>query len=179
MSKYDPSARILAVLFVFVAIVCGVLWKCETCGVNVVQQLMVSRKQPGRDAPSAGAVTPSPSTTTTTPRTELRENLKRAASKNSNKGVEEFYRVAGRLRCPQPQRYTKEEVAQHHTEDDLWIVVDGNVLDVSSFVQQHPGGDMLLDGAGGQDMATVFSHFHDPSSVRLLESFCIGRVRQV
>jgi hypothetical protein len=31
-------------------------------------------------------------------------------------------------------------VALHSTEEDLWVVADGFVVDISSFVQRHPGG---------------------------------------
>ena len=46
---------------------------------------------------------------------------------------------------------TKEEVARHRTAGDLWIVVDGAILDVSAFAAEHPGGDDVLLEAGGRD----------------------------
>lgn len=81
------------------------------------------------------------------------------------------------FRCPCTRTFTRAEVAEHHSREDLYIVLDGNVLDVSSFASQHPGGDSLLDGAGGDDVAALFAQFHHPSSVALLASFCIGRLR--
>lgn len=100
-----------------------------------------------------------------------------AAAEDARGGVADFFEKAGNFHCNSDRQFTVEEVARHASEDDLWIVIDGNVLDVSSFVSQHPGGSVLLDGAGGEDMATVFARFHHPSSVPLLEIFCIGRIR--
>lgn len=81
-----------------------------------------------------------------------------------------------RFRCAQSTRFTRQQVALHATADDLWIVINGNVLDASSYVKQHPGGDMILDAAGGQDMAILVSYFHPASIVMLLQRLCIGRL---
>ncbi|KAL7699073.1 Cytochrome b5-like Heme/Steroid binding domain containing protein [Lotmaria passim] len=105
-----------------------------------------------------------------------RDGDPRDVAADAKKSVKEFFNIAGNFRCPQPRRYTRDEVARHCTADDLWVVIDGNVLDLSEFINQHPGGLVLLDGAGGQDMATAFARFHHPSSVSLFSSFCIGRI---
>lgn len=166
----------LAVAVLLVVAACGAISSCDICGLSIAKWLMAASDQPDGDVPEATAERSSPSTAAATPMLELDDHLQGAAKEKANKYVEEFYQVAGHLRCPQPQRYTQEEVARHKTKDDLWIVVDGNVLNVSAFVPHHPGGDVILDGVGGEDMATVFAYFHDPSTVRLLASFCIGRV---
>ena len=33
-----------------------------------------------------------------------------------------------------------EEVAKHNTKEDLWIVVKGIVMDVTNWLDEHPGG---------------------------------------
>lgn len=35
--------------------------------------------------------------------------------------------------------YTLEEVARHNTQGDAWVVIDGDVYDVSKFSRLHPG----------------------------------------
>lgn len=44
---------------------------------------------------------------------------------------------------------SKEEVAKHNKQSDLWLIIHGKVYDVSKFVEEHPGGvDVINDGAG-------------------------------
>lgn len=38
------------------------------------------------------------------------------------------------------RRFSCEEVAVHSGADDAWIVVDGEVYNVTEFLQSHPGG---------------------------------------
>ncbi|CAD2221606.1 Cytochrome b5-like Heme/Steroid binding domain containing protein, putative [Angomonas deanei] len=93
-----------------------------------------------------------------------------------NEGTRDFLASAKHYQCPPSRLYTRAEVALHNRSDDLWVVIFGNVLDVTSFVKRHPGGSVLLDGAGGHEMGTVFAQFHHPSTVGLFASFCIGRI---
>lgn len=45
--------------------------------------------------------------------------------------------------------YSTLEVARHNSINDVWIIVNGKVLDISSWLIEHPGGDViLLDQAG-------------------------------
>ena len=38
------------------------------------------------------------------------------------------------------QRFSVADVAAHKTADDLWIIVDEDVYDLTSFADEHPGG---------------------------------------
>lgn len=41
--------------------------------------------------------------------------------------------------------YTKEEIYQHNTASSLWLLIKGEVYDVTKFMDEHPGGgDILL-----------------------------------
>lgn len=74
--------------------------------------------------------------------------------------------------------YTLEEVRHHKTADDLWIVHNGRVYDVTSFQDDHPGGPDLLLMQGGKDateiMADKFEHEHSSSAYTVLKEFYIG-----
>lgn len=41
--------------------------------------------------------------------------------------------------------FTKEEVAKHDTEDDCWMIIHNKVYDVTEYVGEHPGGEVILD----------------------------------
>jgi L-lactate dehydrogenase (cytochrome) len=38
------------------------------------------------------------------------------------------------------RKVTTLEILQHNKGDDVWIVVDGEVYDMTAFAPEHPGG---------------------------------------
>ncbi|KAG8908340.1 hypothetical protein FRB99_007267 [Tulasnella sp. 403] len=58
--------------------------------------------------------------------------------------------------------FTREEVAKHNKQGDLWIVIDAKVYDISKFSRHHPGGlSVLLDEeVAGKDATQVFFSLH-------------------
>ncbi|KAF4739431.1 hypothetical protein FOZ63_000570, partial [Perkinsus olseni] len=55
------------------------------------------------------------------------------------------------------------QVAQHNTDDDCWLVIDGKVYDVTSFEKEHPGGVMALTAFAGTDCSLEFNTCHEKS----------------
>ena len=49
------------------------------------------------------------------------------------------------------KKYSLEEVGQHNKKDDLWIAVKGIVLDVTNWLDEHPGGPQALFSHMGKD----------------------------
>lgn len=85
---------------------------------------------------------------------------------------------AGRNADFQPDvlpRYQWAEINKHNRKRDCWIVIDNVVYDVTSWVDLHPGGDIICSMAG-EDVSALFhsAHFRDVSG--LLKRYRIGIV---
>ncbi|TYK10744.1 cytochrome B5-like protein [Cucumis melo var. makuwa] len=44
--------------------------------------------------------------------------------------------------------YSKDEVSVHNKRTDCWVIIKNKVYDVTSYVEEHPGGDAILTHAG-------------------------------
>lgn len=56
--------------------------------------------------------------------------------------------------------YTAAEVAQHSTAGDCWSIVNGRVYDLTNWVNQHPGGQAVIEGMCGKDGSAGFNGQH-------------------
>jgi succinate dehydrogenase/fumarate reductase flavoprotein subunit len=75
--------------------------------------------------------------------------------------------------------FTMEEVAKHNKKDDIWVVVDGQVLDVTSFLPDHPGGEKAIILYAGRDATEEFNMLHDPKVIpRYAADSVIGTVKK-
>merc|ERR1712048_1085328 len=61
--------------------------------------------------------------------------------------------------------YTMEEVAKHTTKTDCWVVVSGQVLDVTKFLGEHPGGELAILTFAGKDATEEFNMIHPPDVI--------------
>jgi len=61
--------------------------------------------------------------------------------------------------------YTLEDVAKHNTKASCWVVLDGKVLDVTSFLADHPGGELAILTFAGKDATEEFNMIHPPDVV--------------
>ncbi|CAE7243112.1 CYB2 [Symbiodinium sp. CCMP2592] len=69
------------------------------------------------------------------------------------------------------------EVAKHNSNTDCWVVVDGQVLDVTSFLSEHPGGELVILIFAGKDATVEFNMTHLPDVIgRYAPFFAIGVV---
>ncbi len=77
--------------------------------------------------------------------------------------------------------YSIEEVKKHKTESDLWTYYKGYVYNLTDFIKNHPGGNVILN-SGGKDLEQVwddlgFSWHNGHSGVKMiLEKHKIGRL---
>merc|ERR1711879_38536 len=68
---------------------------------------------------------------------------------------------------------TAEEVAKHNTKDDCWVIVNGEVLDVTNFLGDHPGGAKAILLFAGRDASDEFNMLHKPDVVAKYAPECI------
>jgi len=67
------------------------------------------------------------------------------------------------------------DVTKHNSREDCWMIINGKVYDVTTWIDKHPGGDIILSYAG-LDATDVFEAFHDSTTLKLLPGFYIGDV---
>merc|ERR1719221_2162243 len=84
------------------------------------------------------------------------------------------------LRCCQkyggPKRYTMQQVSEHSTRDDCWMILNGHFFDITEYIPFHPGGDEILK-AKGKDGTALFYKFHRWVNIEALLKNCwLGQV---
>ena len=77
--------------------------------------------------------------------------------------------------------YSMDEVAKHATREDCWLVIEGNVYDVTKFIPMHKGKDAILMGCG-KDATEMFnkrpngSGAHSSMARSMMSKMAIGKV---
>jgi len=80
------------------------------------------------------------------------------------------------------REFTRKEVKQHTSDDSLWTIYNNNVYDITEFVDEHPGGRIILS-AGGKDLEQVWEdmgvdwHKTNSNVIQHLEKYKIGKLQ--
>lgn len=78
---------------------------------------------------------------------------------------------------PLPE-YTLDQVNKHNNEGTSWVVIEGYVCDITTFLPEHPGGREIMLAHLGSDATEIFAgeavHSHSPAAFRMLAEYRIG-----
>ncbi|CAA7044348.1 unnamed protein product [Microthlaspi erraticum] len=71
------------------------------------------------------------------------------------------------------------DVAKHKCKNDCWILIHGKVYDISTFMDEHPGGDNVLLAVTGKDASIDFDDVkHSNEAQEIMKKYCIGDIDQ-
>jgi succinate dehydrogenase/fumarate reductase flavoprotein subunit/predicted heme/steroid binding protein len=65
-----------------------------------------------------------------------------------------------------PPPITVDDVAKHNTKEDAWLIVNGEVVDVTGFIQKHPGGVQAICQYLGKDASEEWNTIHKKGMVQ-------------
>ncbi|KAK5278216.1 hypothetical protein LTR40_009435, partial [Exophiala xenobiotica] len=70
------------------------------------------------------------------------------------------------------------EVQKHKSKSSCWVILYGNVWDVTDFLSSHPGGANIILKLAGQDATEEYDPIHPPGTLEenLPESAKIGTI---
>ncbi|KAL7939430.1 hypothetical protein V8C35DRAFT_319367 [Trichoderma chlorosporum] len=73
--------------------------------------------------------------------------------------------------------YTLQEIKLHNNAGDAWIVIHGEVYDVTKYIQSHPGGvDVLVEAAGSNASEAFDNAGHSDDAFDLMVPLRIGKL---
>merc|ERR1712222_100346 len=58
------------------------------------------------------------------------------------------------------------DVAKHNTDKDCWVIIGDDVLDVTKFLPDHPGGKKAIMLYAGKDATEEFDMLHDRKVIK-------------
>ena len=72
------------------------------------------------------------------------------------------------------RRISKAEVMLHNKPEDAWLIIHGNVYEVTKWAAEHPGGPELLWDVAGKDATRDFEDaaHSDAASAQLVSLYC-------
>eukprot|EP01083_Nonionella_stella_P135527 412268_1 len=79
------------------------------------------------------------------------------------------------------QAYNLHKIGKHNTKDDLWVILNERVYDITKVLSKHPGGEEIILNQVkiNQNLTTVFYKMnHSERALSLVKGHCIGTVDQ-
>jgi len=77
---------------------------------------------------------------------------------------------------PVQNGYTLAEVTTHNSASSCWAAINGNVYDLTAWINQHPGGPDMILSICGTDGSVAFNgqHSGDRQAANELKNFLLG-----
>ncbi|XP_063045078.1 cytochrome b5 [Engraulis encrasicolus] len=73
--------------------------------------------------------------------------------------------------------YTLEEIQAHNLSKDTWLIIHDKVYDITSFLEEHPGGEEVLLEQAGADASESFEDVgHSTDAREMLEQYYVGEL---
>lgn len=77
------------------------------------------------------------------------------------------------------QTYTLAQVAEKSSPDDCWIIISGNVYDVTDYLTEHPGGADRITPFCGKDATQAFATrggdgTHSSTAQSIKDNYLVG-----
>ncbi|GFP54582.1 hypothetical protein ACSS6W_002406 [Trichoderma asperelloides] len=77
------------------------------------------------------------------------------------------------------KEYTYQDVAEHNTKKDIFVVIHDKVYDCSKFIDEHPGGEEVLLDVAGQDATEAFEDVgHSDEARETLAQLHVGDLKR-
>ncbi|ODV83862.1 hypothetical protein CANARDRAFT_29593 [[Candida] arabinofermentans NRRL YB-2248] len=74
--------------------------------------------------------------------------------------------------------FTAEQVAEHNTRDDLYIIYNDKVYNCSEYLDEHPGGEEVILDCAGTDATEPFDDIgHSEDAREMLDSMLVGELK--
>ncbi|PWN49012.1 putative CYB2-L-lactate dehydrogenase [Violaceomyces palustris] len=58
-----------------------------------------------------------------------------------------------------------EQVAKHNNAESCWVIVNGDIWDVTDFLPEHPGGSKIILKYAGKDATEEYEPIHPPGTL--------------
>ncbi len=76
--------------------------------------------------------------------------------------------------------YTMDKVRQNNSASSCWSIINGNVYDLTKWINSHPGGKSAITGICGRDGTSSFNGKHrgDGGPASILSGYLLGPLSQ-
>lgn len=75
--------------------------------------------------------------------------------------------------------FTLEEIRTHNLSKDTWLIIHDKVYDITSFLEEHPGGEEVLFEQAGADATESFEDVgHSTDAREMLDQYFLGELHK-